>query len=300
MTRSTTGKIVRAGSSERGTGVAGVRVEPLDAALGAQVHGIDARSVDPGEAALLREALTEHHVLVLRDQDLDDDQQSRFAEIWGELFVDPVSQLVGAPKAVSYIQDDASRPPAEFPWHTDMSWLATPPACAVLNARVIPPTGGDTLWVDLCAAYDSLSPTMRQRVGGLRLCHRPLPRFFETVRRHHGDQVTDQLVADHPPLEHPLVRTHPVSGRPALFVCPLYGDRIAGLSDDESGEVLAELHERLEDESLQVRWRWRTHDLVVWDEASTNHRALGDHHPRRRVMRRCAVVGTHPFHRAAA
>lgn len=300
MTRSTTGKILRAGSSRRGTGAAGVRVEPLDAALGAQVHGIDARAVDPDEAALLRAALTEHHVLFLRDQDLDDDQQGRFAEIWGGLFVDPVSQLVGAPKSVSYIQDDAGRPPAEFPWHTDMSWLAQPPACAVLNARVIPPTGGDTLWVDLCAAYDALSPAMRQRVGGLRLRHRPRPRFFETVRRHHGDQVTDRLVADHPPLEHPLVRTHPVSGRPALFVCPLYGDRIARLSNDESDAVLAELHGRLEDESLQVRWQWRTHDLVVWDEASTNHRALGDHHPQHRVMRRCAVAGTRPFHRAAA
>lgn len=300
MTTSTKGTMRPAGSSRHGTGVAGVRVEPLDAALGAQIHGIDARAVDPDEARLLRAALTEHHVLFLRDQDLDDDQQCRFAEIWGGLFVDPVSRLVGAPKAVSYIEDNAGRPPAEFPWHTDMSWLVEPPACAVLNARVIPPTGGDTLWVDLCAAYDALSPALRRRVGGLRLRHRPRPHFFETVRRHHGVEVTERLVADHPPLEHPLVRTHPVSGRPALFVSPLYGDRIVGLSDDESEAMLADLHGLLEDASLQVRWQWRAHDLVVWDEASTNHKALGDHHPQRRVMRRSAVAGTRPFYREAA
>ncbi len=277
-----------------------VCIEPLDATLGAQVHGIDARAVDPEEAALLRAALTEHHVLFLRDQDLDDDQQRRFAEIWGTLFVDPVSQLVGRPKAVSYIEDNAERPPAEFPWHTDMSWLAEPPACAVLNARVIPPTGGDTLWVDLFAAYEALPPEMRQRVRGLRLRHRPRPHFFETVRRYHGDEVTDRLVADNPPLEHPLVRSHPVSGRPALFLSPLYDDGIAGLDDDESKALLAELHALLEDEALQVRWQWRIHDLVVWDEAATNHRALGDHHPQRRLMGRCAVAGTRPFRSEAA
>lgn len=277
------------------TGLADVRVEPLATSLGAQVHGIDARAVHPTEAGLLRAALAEHHVLFLRDQDLDDDQQRRFAEIWGELFVDPVSQLVGRPRAVSYIEDNAHRPPAEFPWHTDMSWLAQPPACAVLNARVVPPAGGDTIWVDLLAAYEALPQAMRQRLNGLRLRHRPRPHYFETVRRHHGDQATDRLIADHPPLEHPLVRTHPVSGRPVLFICPLYSDGISGMTDDESDALLAELHALLDDEAMQIRWRWRAHDLVVWDEASTNHRALGDHHPQRRVMRRCAVVGTRPF-----
>src|SRR5690606_15973420 len=99
------------------------------------------------------------------------------------------------------------------PWHTDLSWLAEPPAYGVLNARVIPSTGGDTTWVDLCALYDALPAATKQQAIRLRLRHRPKPHFFETVRRHHGDEITERLIAENPPIAHPLVRTHPISGK---------------------------------------------------------------------------------------
>jgi len=277
-----------------------VRVEPLEGSLGACVSGVDARQpLRPDELELIRHALAERQVLFFRGQDLSGEEHLAFAAQFGVLSVDPVSQLKGAPKVLSYIEDTEERPPAEFPWHTDLSWLCEPPAFGVLNARVIPDQGGDTIWANLFAAYDALPEETQRRVQCLELRHRPQPHFFETVRRHHGDEITDRLIAENPPVAHPLVRSHPVSGRPALYLSSLYADALVGLSPEESSSLLASLGEQLDNPQFQVRWRWQEHDLVIWDEASTNHRALGDHYPRYRRMQRCAVAGSRPFFRAA-
>jgi taurine dioxygenase len=278
-----------------------VRVEPLEGALGACLSGVDARrSIGGDDLALIRDALTEHQVLFLRGQDLSVQEHLAFAAQFGPLFVEPVSRLKGSPKILSYIEDAEDRPPAEFPWHTDLSWLSEPPAFAVLNARVIPDQGGDTIWVNLFAAYEALSPERKQQVQRLKLRHRPKPHFFEAVRRHHGDEITNRLIAENPPVEHPLIRSHPLSDRPVLFLSPLYEDSLVGLAPEESDALLASLHQQLDNPEFQVRWRWQEQDLVIWDEASTNHCALGDHYPSRRVMQRCAVEGSRPFFRAVS
>jgi taurine dioxygenase len=277
-----------------------VRIEPVEGSLGACVSGVDARRpIDNDALTAIREALTERQVLFFRGQDLSPEEHLAFAAQFGDLAVDPVSRLKGSPKVLSHIEDTEDRPPAEFPWHTDLSWLSEPPAFAVINARVIPDRGGDTIWINLFAAYDALPPDVKQQAQRLELRHRPRPHYFETVRRHHGDEITDRLIAENPPIAHPLVRTHPVSGRPALFLSPLYEDSLVGLSPGESSSLLASLDQQLDNPEFQVRWRWQQHDLVVWDEASTNHRALGDHYPSHRRMQRCSVEGSRPFFRAA-
>jgi taurine dioxygenase len=178
--------------------------------------------------------------------------------------------------------------------------LRVPPAFGVLNARVIPDHGGDTIWVDLFAVYDALPSDVKLQVQHLKLRHRPQPHYFEAVRRHHGDRIADRLVAENPPVEHPLVRPHPFDGRPALFLSPLYADCIVGLPAAQSGPLLASLERYLDEPGFQVRWQWEQHDLVIWDGASTNHRALGDHYPRHRRMQRCSVDGSAPFFRGAS
>lgn len=275
-----------------------IAVVPQNAALGACVSGVDLRNpLDDEALALIRAALAEHQVLFFRNQDLSAEEHLAFGAQFGELSADPVASLKGSLKRISYIEDTDERPPAEFPWHTDLSWLREPPAFGILNARVIPESGGDTIWVDLFSVYDALSPEVQQQVRRLKLRHRPQPHYFETVRVHHGDEITDQLIAEHPPVEHPLVRSHPVSGRPALFLCPLYAELIVGLSAESSASLLASLDEHLDNPEFQVRWQWQEHDLVIWDEASTNHRALGDHYPSYRRMQRCAVSGSRPYFR---
>lgn len=267
-----------------------MEVVALDGPLGARVLGVDARRpIARRDLAVLRSALVERRVLFFAGQDLTADEQLAFAVQFGRLFVDPVSRLMGRPKVLSYIEDTEHRPPAEFPWHTDLSWLRVPPAFGVLNARVVPDQGGDTIWVDLCAIYDALPAEIKRHAHTLKLRHRIQPHFLETVRRHHGDRVADRLVADNPPVEHALVRPHPFNGRPTLFLSPLYADSVVGCSPAQSYLLLAMLERYLDEPQFQVRWKWTQHDLVIWDEASTNHRALGDHHPRLRRMQRCAV-----------
>jgi taurine dioxygenase len=270
--------------------ICSVEVEALECSLGARVHGIDARRpIRCADLALIRSALLDRQVLFFPGQDLNAEEQLAFAAQFGVLCVDPISRLTGRPKVLSYIEDTEQRPPAEFSWHTDLSWLRVPPAFGVLNARVIPGHGGDTIWVDLYALYDALPAETKRRVQRLELRHRPKPHFFETVRRHHGDQVAARLVAENPPVAHRLVRPHPFSGRPALYLSPLYADSVVGLSPSRSRSLLAELEQYLDESQFQIRWQWEQHDLVIWDEASTNHRALGDHYPRYRRMQRCAV-----------
>jgi taurine dioxygenase len=137
-------------------------------------------------------------------------------------------------------------------------------------------------------------------VQQLQLQHRPQPHFFDTIRRHHGDHIADRLVAENPPVAHPLVRSHPVDGRPALFLSPLYADSLVGLPPSQSDSLLASLGQYLDEPRFQIRWQWEQHDLVIWDEASTNHRALGDHYPRCRRMQRCSVGGSAPYFRAVS
>jgi taurine dioxygenase len=278
-----------------------VEVKALSGSLGASVHGLDARRpIGNSDLAVLRSALLDRRVLFLPGQDLSAEEQLAFATQFGVLFVDPVSRLAGRPKVLSYIEDTEQRPPAEFPWHTDLSWLRAPPAFGVLNARVIPDQGGDTIWVDLFAVYDALPSEMKRQVQYLKLRHRPQPHFFETVRRHHGDLVADRLVAENPPVEHPLVRAHPFAGRPALFLSPLYADSLVGLSPSKSSSLLASLEQYLDEPRFQIRWQWKQHDLVIWDEASTNHRALGDHYPSHRRMQRCSVESSAPYFRGVS
>jgi taurine dioxygenase len=276
-----------------------VEVEALEGSLGARVHGVDARRpIGRDDLGVIRSALRDRRVLFFRGQDLSAEEHLAFAAQFGGLFVDPVSCVADRPKVLTYIEDTEQRPPAEFPWHTDLSWLRVPPAFGILNARVVPDQGGDTIWVDLFAVYDALPAEVKRRVQQLKLRHRPQPHFFETVRRHHGDEIADRLVAENPPVEHPLVR--PFDGRPALFLSPLYADSLVGLSPSQSSSLLASLEHYLDEPRFQIRWRWNQHDLVIWDEASTNHRALGDHYPRHRRMQRCAVVGSVPSLRAAS
>jgi taurine dioxygenase len=152
------------------------------------------------------------------------------------------------------------------------------------------------MWASLFGAYDALSPAMQAICEGLTVLHHTTDEFRTAITRAFGPEIAERMAREHPPAEHPLVRTHPVSGRPALFVSG-FMDRIVGMSRAESNLLLGHLKSVIENPNLQVRWSWRPYDVAVWDEASTNHRALSDHYPQHRKMRRCTVDGDRPFFR---
>lgn len=271
-----------------------MQVTRCNARIGALVDGVELRSITAPQHTELRAALVEHKVLCFRDQHLTEAEHLALVRGWAAPMVFPVAALTGGTNPVGMVIDTAESPPDADNWHTDITWWHEPPSVAVLCALTIPETGGDTMWLDLERAYDSLSPTMREVCRQLTAHHAPGERFIAANRRIMGDEVAD-LIGEHlTGAHHPLVRSHPVSGRPSLFLSSFIR-AIDGMHPGESEPFLAILRRTLDDPNGQVRWQWRSGDVAIWDEASTNHRALSDHYPQFRQMRRCTASGARPF-----
>jgi taurine dioxygenase len=265
------------------TDVSGIDLHPVTPSIGAMVAGVDLRQPLHDETfALLHDALLRHGVLFFRDQHLTDDQHLALASRFGRVNRSPYGD-----GELEWLVDDPEHRPSADLWHTDMAFLAEPPDVAVLSMLAAPPSsGGDTLWASLYEVHDRLSPVMQEVVGGLQQRVRRA-----RVRAAHGVDRSAAYEPD-PGAEarvHPLVRVHPVTGRRALFLCGAFVDGIEGMHPDESATLLGLLRAGLHEPAVQVRWRWRDGDVAVWDERCTNHRALGDHWPQHRAVRRCTV-----------
>ena len=258
-------------------------------AFGCELDRDDLGALCTDELDELRTLVDRHGVVFVRRFGDDADELHTVARHFGELQTHPVKQLTGETTTVSTIVDDAMRPPAGFPWHTDLSWLECPPRYGFLQALEIPDHGGDTLWADLAAAYRVLASGMREVVDGLDAVHGVDAALLASVRRHQGDDVAGELARRHRPVVHPIVRPHPVTGEPMLALCPMYMRSVAGLERSASDDLLARLSAVLDDPRVSIRWSWSVGDLVIWDESTTNHKALTDHAPRRRTMRRCVA-----------
>jgi taurine dioxygenase len=291
-----TGGVVARTSGRVTTTAGGLGVERLTASIGAVVHGLDLSiPLPPSDVEHFRELVAEHQVVFARGQHLDEERHRRLANGFGDLPVHPVARLTGSGRSLSVIEDTPERPPAGFDWHTDLSWTVEPPDLGFLSAIVIPAWGGDTLWASGRALYERLAGSQQRLCRSLRVVHAPDGALLDTVRRHHGDEIVRRLLAEHPPVKQPLVRLHPVTGRPALWLSPLYATNVVGLDDADGRRLLDELHRRIDDPEVQARWRWAAGDVAIWDETSTCHRALTDHAPQRRTMRRCATAGGRPI-----
>jgi taurine dioxygenase len=259
--------------------------------IGAQIDGLDlTRRLSHTEVDLLRSAIAEHLVVVVREQFLSASQLADVAGSFGRILHSPVHAVTGGQRPVSTIEDTATRPPAGFPWHSDLSWMRDGPVFGFLNAVSVPDVGGDTLWASTAAVYDRLAEDERLRCDSLTAVHAPDHSLLASIANHHGRSAADQLLASHPPLEWPLMRVHPVTGRRSVFLSPMYMQGIVGPAGAD-GALLDRLNRGLDDPHVQMRWRWKAGDLVIWDETSTCHRALTDHFPMRRVMRRCVTAG---------
>jgi taurine dioxygenase len=273
-----------------------IRVTPISARIGAEVTGLDLRRpLSADQLDELRAALRRHLVLFLRDQDLSDDEHIAAARQLGEPNVYPVTRARGLDQPLEVIEDSETSPPKTDLWHTDAAFLATPPDLAMINMRLTPPTGGDTLWCSLYSAYEKLSPTLRAFVDGLEQDLHPGDYFRETIELQFGKGIYEKVAEEFSGARHPLVRVHPETGRHALFLCGAYVRGLVGLEPTESELLYGYLRSLLEDPNLQCRWRWRVHDVAIWDERCTNHRALSDHAPARRRIRRCTIGASRPI-----
>lgn len=252
-----------------------MEVRRLGGAGGAEILGVDlGRELDAATVGAIRHALNEHSVVFFRDQVLDAGQQRSFARRFGEIFVHPLlardqrdAEIVEVrrdPGDASYFGDT---------WHADTTMCAEPPMGTVLYGVEVPPYGGDTLFANQILAWESLSPGLKATLADLTAVHR------------HGDLSS----------VHPVVRTHPETGRRMLFVNEFHTARFEGWTEAESQPLLAFLFEHGNRPEFTIRFRWQGGSLAFWDNRSTKHLAIGDTGPFRRIMRRIQVRGERPF-----
>ena len=273
-------------------------ITPLSSALGAQIDGVDlTRPLSPQQRDAIEQALLEHQVIFFKDQSITPQQQARFAANFGDLHIHPIypnvpeqPEVLVLDTAVTDVRDNAV-------WHTDVTFLPTPAMGAVLSAKQLPAFGGDTLWASGIAAFEGLSRPLQVLLDGLTATHDftksfPLERFGSTP----ADFLRwEQTRKNNPPLSHPVVRTHPVSGRKSLFVNEGFTTKINELSEAESEAILKLLFAHSTRPEYTIRWRWQENDVAFWDNRVTQHYAVDDYRPNRRVMHRATILGDAPF-----
>ena len=267
----------------------------LSPTIGAEVDGVDlGATIDDDLHAELNRALLEWKVLFFRDQDITRAQHRAFAERWGELEQHPFYSYVhpdeqSAADVVTLAKDAASGG-VENEWHADITWHDRPSLGAVLRAVEVPELGGDTLWADAGAAYDGLPADVRARIDGMVAVHDWRTTFGLAMPPEDVEALSPQF----PPVEHPVVRVHPETGRRTLFVNPIFTQHIIGLDHDESDALLDTLYRQMTRPEYQCRFRWTAGSVAFWDNRSTQHYAASDYWPQRRVMDRISIAGDRP------
>lgn len=269
--------------------------------IGAEVAGVELRTVSADTVAPIEAALHDHGVLFFRDQHLAEEEQIELARAFGEPSIYPMSKLAGATEPVcSVIEDGPDSPPTTDDWHTDVTWIECPPKIAILCGLEIPEYGGDTMFASAVDVYESLSPAVRALLDGLEAEHSCWPGFCETAERKSGIQGLGRRIADaYPPVRHPVVRTHPVTGARAIYDGTATMNGVDGLTDAEWQPLIRMVRARFDEPRRQVRWAWTVGDVVIWDERLVVHRGVSDHFPLRRAVRRITVDGERPFFDAA-
>jgi len=267
------------------------QTQKLTPTIGAEIHGVDL-SEDLDEAVVrdLRSALLEHKVIFFRNQSITPAQHIRFARRFGPLEIHPATPKDQPNPEVLRIAHGPTSRGRENAWHSDVTWRPEPSLGSILRAVEIPPVGGDTLFCDMYAAYDSLSPAMKAWVCELSAVH--------DIARVFAGRLGEDAASLHktfPPQTHPVVRTHPETGRRALYVNTAFTARIEGLSPKESDWLLAHLYSQAAAPEHQCRFRWATDSIAFWDNRASQHYAASDYFPAVRIMERVTIAGDRPF-----
>jgi taurine dioxygenase len=275
-----------------------IQVTRVTTAIGALVEGVDlSQELTQPQVDRLGELLAQHQVLFFRDQPLTPQQQVRFAAQFGTLHVHPIYPVLPELPEILVLDTHKDFLPDNDNWHTDVTFSEAPPMAGILAAKQMPSSGGDTLWSSCSAAYDGLSQPMRGFLDGLTAQH-SVAKSFPPERWQNDPAFKEryeQAVAKHPPVNHPVVRTHPVTGRKGLFVNGGFTTHINELRPTESRVLLDFLDAHAARPEFTVRWRWKVDDLVFWDNRVTQHYAVADYLPERRVVYRATVNGDKPY-----
>jgi len=279
-------------------GIAAPKVTRLTPALGAEISGL---SLTQTPANPLREIITrllhQHQVLFFRNQHLNPQQHYDFAKLFGDLHIHPIYPNVpDRPEIMLLDTHNTTALLDNSDWHSDVSCIERPPMGAILTAQHLPVTGGDTIWSSATAVYESLSAPLRALLVGLTAEHDLIHAFTEAkyAQTAEGRARWQAAREKNPPVNHPVIRTHPETKQKAVFVNETFTRKINELHKDESAALLQCLYQRIADPQFSVRWRWQEGDVAFWDNRITQHRAIDDYHPARRIMHRATILGEKP------
>ena len=275
-----------------------IEVIQRGATIGAEVKGVDfSKPVDAGTASAIHDALMRYSLIYFRDAAMTPAQHVAFGRLFGELTVHPfVPHLEEFPEVV-VLDNHADNPVFSTDhWHSDETFRLTPPMGSILRCLVRPETGGETLWCDMVAAYEGLSDKMQKFVSGLEAIHdfKNFRHKFDHLPPRERHLKLAEMEEELPNPAHPVVRTHPVTKRKALFVNEQFTLAIKGMREDESRALLDFLYAQSRIPEFQFRFHWEVNSMVFWDNRPLQHYAANDYYPQRRTMHRVTIKGDQP------
>ena len=280
-----------------------ITIHPVSPALGAEVAGVDlSRRLGAEEFDAVHRALLDHGVVFLRNQDLEPRDLIGFAGRFGPLNVHPMMKpLDGYPAILEIAKNPEDRNNFGGSWHTDLSYLERPALASLLYAKEIPPVGGDTLFASMYLAYEALSEGLKGLLSGLRAVHDTRRIYTPDAQGRSEGTIGDAASMrrnrpedQHEEAVHPVVRTHPETGRKALYVNCNFTSRFEDMTEAESAPLLGFLFAHLPRPEFTCRFRWSEGAVALWDNRCTQHYALNDYHGHRRVMHRISIEGDRP------
>lgn len=273
-----------------------ITVEPLSPTIGAQVGGVDlAAPLDTRQLAEIRQALLDWKVIFFRDQDITPEQHLNFGRSFGELEVHPFAPEHADHPEVLVLTHNEDAPGRENLWHSDVTWRIAPSLGSILLMKEAPPLGGDTLFADMYAAYEGLPETIKEEIDG-KFARHDFSGFRKSmIRRGAPPEEVEAFNAEYPNPEHPVVRTHPETGRRGLYVNTAFTEEILGVTPERSEELLTLLYAQAAFPEYQCRFRWAKHSIAFWDNRACQHYAVSDYWPNNRAVERVTVVGDVPY-----
>ena len=273
-----------------------IQVRKINPVIGAEISGVDlSRALDERQFQEVHDALMENLVVFFRDQTMTIEQHKAFGRRFGALHIHPNApqELADHPEILVINADEKSRHVAGEEWHSDVTSDPEPPMGSILHLDIVPPNGGgDTMFANMYVAFEKLSPMLQRDLEEMTA-------FHDSAKAHgYRLKATDRANMTLPRAEHPIVRTHPVTGRKALFVNRGFTTYIRQLKRHESDAMLEMLYRHIETPEFMCRFNWRANSVAFWDNRCAQHRAIFDYHPHRRLGLRVTVAGDAPFYRA--
>jgi len=273
-----------------------LEINPLAGALGAEISGIDLSvELSDENSQRIRKLLNQYEVIFFRGQNISPARQKALALTFGPLQTHPAYDTVEDFPEITILESKADKPTKIEAWHADMTFRQHPPMASVLKSVTIPPKGGDTLWASMTAAYQGLSFHMQNFLGNLTAVHDFSHGFRESLAEEGGRERLADAVLAHPPVRHPVIRTHPETGKKLVFVNALFTTHIEGMRRKESEALLAFLFQHITTVEYSCRFHWEVDSIAIWDNRSTQHKPVNDYFPAHRCLHRITSDGDKPY-----